>query len=77
MLQRGFAARTQQSYIDAIVRKAIESAADFMRRVAGVEALCCPRCKVGQLGVVQTLAGLPRLPAPHAAVRQFVCRGPP
>ena len=57
--------------------KAMESAADFMRRVAGAEVLCCPRCKVGRLGVAQTLAGLSRLPAPHAAVRQRVCRGPP
>ena len=57
--------------------KAVESAADFMRRVANIEVLCCPRCKMGRLGVVQTLAGLPRLPAPHAGVRHRACRGPP
>ena len=57
--------------------KALESAADFMRRVARVEVLCCPRCKVGRLGVVQTLAGMARLLAPHAGVRQCACRGPP
>lgn len=57
--------------------KAIESAADFMRRVARVEVLRCPRCKLGKLNVVQTLAGLSRLPAPHAAVQRCACRGPP
>ena len=57
--------------------KALESAADFMRRVARVEVWCCPRCKVGRLGVVQTLAGMARLPAPHAGVRRRACRGPP
>ncbi len=57
--------------------KAMESAADFMRRVAGIEASQCPRCKVGRLGVVQTLAGMARLPAPDAGVRQHACRGPP
>lgn len=57
--------------------KAVESAADFMRRVARVEVLCCPRCKVGRLGVVQTLAGRSRLPAPNAGGRRCVCRGPP
>ena len=57
--------------------KAVESAADFMRRVARVEVLRCPRCKVGRLGVAHTLAGLARLPAPNAGVQQLACRGPP
>lgn len=57
--------------------KAVESAAEFMRRVSGLEVLHCQRCKVGRLAVVQTLAGYPRLPAPGAAERQHVCRGPP
>ena len=57
--------------------KAMESAADFMRRVASVEVLCCPSCRSGKLRVVQTLAGLSRLPAPNAVVRWPVCRGPP
>jgi hypothetical protein len=56
---------------------AIESAADFMRRVARLEVLCCPRCKAGHLNVVKTLIGVSRLPAPGAAARQRVCRGPP
>ncbi len=57
--------------------KATQSAADFMRRVAGVQVLCCQRCKVGRLGVVQTLAGMAWLPAPSADARQCACRGPP
>lgn len=57
--------------------KAMESAAQFMCRVAGLEVLRCPRCMAGRLAVVQTLAGRSRLPAPLAAVRQQVCRGPP
>jgi len=61
----------------AVQAKAMESAADFMHRVAGIAVSRCPRCKVGQLGVMQALAGLARLPAPGAAVRQPVCRGPP
>jgi len=56
---------------------AVESATDFMRRVAGVEVLCCPCCAAGRLRVVQTLSGLPRLPAPGACVRAVACRGPP
>ena len=56
---------------------AMESAADFMRRVSGIEVLRCLHCKVGHLNVVQTLVGLSRLPAPDAAARQRVCRGPP
>ena len=55
----------------------MESDADFMRRVARVEVLCCPSCQSGKLGVVQTLAGLSRLPAPNAVVRRRACRGPP
>ena len=61
----------------ALQAKALESAADFMRRVASVEVLCCPHCEIGRLSVVQTLVGLSRLPAPDAAARQRVCRGPP
>ena len=57
--------------------KVMECAADFMRRVARLEVLCCPRCKSGKLGLVQVLARLPRLPAPNAVVRRRACRGPP
>ena len=63
--------------MSALNPKAVESAADFMRRVARVEVLHCPCCAVGRLRVVQTLAGLPRLPAPDAGVQTVACRGPP
>ena len=46
--------------------KTTESAADFMRRVAGLQVLCCPRCKVGQLlglAVAPALGDLPILAA--------------
>ena len=49
--------------------KAMESAAQFMHRVARAQVLCCPSRKSGKLGVVQVLARLPRLPAPSAGVR--------
>ena len=61
----------------ALQAKALESAAEFMHRVARVQVLCCPRCKSGKLGLVQVLARLPRLPAPNAVVRRRACRGPP
>ena len=56
---------------------AVESAADFMRRVAKVEVLRCPCCATGRLRVVQTLSGLARLPAPGGRVPMHACRGPP
>ncbi len=56
---------------------AVESATDFMRRVASVEVLCCPSCAAGRLRVVQTLSGLRRLPASGACVQVVACRGPP
>ena len=61
--------------------KAVESAADFMRRVAGVDVLRCPACNVGRLTVVETLSGSPRLPLPGVGgcigERRPACRGPP
>ena len=57
--------------------KALESAADFMRRVAGVDVLRCPCCAVGRLRVVQALFGLARLPPPGTDARTIACRGPP
>ena len=39
----------QALQMPAAQAQAIESAADFMRRVAGIEASQCPRCKVGHL----------------------------
>ena len=56
---------------------AVESAADFMRRVAGVAVMRCPCCASGRLRVVQTLSGMSRLPVPGAARPWVACRGPP
>ncbi len=56
---------------------AVESAADFMRRVAGVEVLRCPCCASERLRVVRTLRGMSRLPVPGTAPPGVACRGPP
>ena len=60
---------------------ALESAVEFMRRVAKVEVevevLQCPGCATGRLRVVQTLQGQKRLPPPSAARYSHACRGPP
>lgn len=56
---------------------AVESAADFMRRVANVEVMHCPCCATGRLRVVRTLRGMSRLPPPGADLRAHACRGPP
>jgi hypothetical protein len=46
----------------------VESAEEFMRRVAGLEWLCCPHCREGRFGVVEAI-----LPTQHAPPS----RGPP
>lgn len=56
---------------------AVESAADFMRRVASVEVLRCPCCASGRLRVVRTLCAMSRLPPPGVDLRAIACRGPP
>jgi hypothetical protein len=56
---------------------AVESAADFMRRVARVEVWHCPCCASGRLRVVRTLRGMSRLPPPGVDLRAHACRGPP
>lgn len=53
-----------------------ESAQAFMARVAKIEVMQCPCCKVGKLKVVATLAGCRQLPAP-ASVMAGQPRGPP
>ena len=57
--------------------RAVESAADFMQRVAKIDVLRCPACRVGTLKVAEVVAGQPRLPSPAEAVRRQTCRGPP
>jgi len=45
-------------------KPALHAAQSFMARVAKIDIHRCPQCKRGQLRVVQTLAGLKRLPVP-------------
>ncbi|MFZ2652676.1 MAG: hypothetical protein WA210_21455 [Burkholderiaceae bacterium] len=42
----------------------------FMQRVAAIEILCCPHCKVGRWIAVEHRAAL-------AAITPSACRGPP
>ena len=62
---------------------AIESAQDFMQRVAHYDLLQCPRCTTGRLRVIETLVAKRWLPTPAATVEpppplpQPACRGPP
>lgn len=57
--------------------QALESATEFVARVARIDASQCPCCKAGRLRVVQTLAGPKRLPAAGAGAPLAACRGPP
>ncbi len=53
--------------------QAREDAAAFLKRVAGIDASCCPHCAVGHW---RTTEGLPRQRSePHAGIQH--CRGPP
>ena len=56
---------------------ALESASDFMRRVASIDVLRCPCCGLARLRSVEVLTALPRLPAPGATAPTPECRGPP
>ena len=59
---------------------AIESAGEFLQRVARMDAQQCPCCGRGQLRTVAVLPSPTRLPAPGAADpagSQALCRGPP
>jgi hypothetical protein len=60
----------------AIDHHAIESAQEFMTRVARIDVLRCPHCKAGTLHVVATLAGSAQLPAPSNTITTQ-SRGPP
>ena len=57
--------------------KAIESAKDFMARVAKIDMMLCPHCRVGRLHVAQVLLGQARLPAPEVGTAEPANRGPP
>lgn len=57
--------------------QAVQSAQDFMARVASIDVLLCPCCKSGRLRPVAQLAGLAHLPAPGRSAARSQCRGPP
>jgi len=63
-------------HMPAINPQAIESAQAFMVRIAKIDVLLCPCCKVGRLHIVGTLPGPTRLPAPNSTV-PAQSRGPP
>ena len=56
---------------------ALESAGEFLRRVARIDAAQCPCCGLGRMRVVQVLPGPARLPAPGQGAPTPDCRGPP
>ena len=59
---------------------AIESAGEFLQRVARMDAQQCPCCERGRLRTVTVLPSPTRLPAPGAADPArpaALCRGPP
>lgn len=56
--------------------QAIESAQAFMARIAMINVLLCPCCKVGTLRLVAVLRGSAQLPPPSAGVLAQ-SRGPP
>ena len=57
--------------------RALESAIEFVARVARIDAQRCPCCATGRLRVVQVLASPVRLPAAGTNVKAASCRGPP
>ena len=56
---------------------ALESAGEFLRRVARIDAAQCPCCGLGRRRVVQVLPGPARVPAPGQRAPTPDCRGPP
>ena len=56
---------------------ALESAGEFLHRVARMDALKCPCCGRGPLRTVAVAPSPTRLPAPGQAGPLALCRGPP
>jgi len=69
-------AARQALQMPVINPRAVESALDFMMRVARVDVMLCPCCKIGKLRVIETLTGNARLSLPGGVVIQQ-SRGPP
>jgi hypothetical protein len=53
--------------------QAREDAAAFLKRVAGIDAACCPHCRVGHWRTTEVLP--PQRHGHHASMQH--CRGPP
>ena len=66
----------QALQMPAINPRAVESARDFMMRVAKVDVMLCPCCKTGRLRVIEVVTGNSCLSAPGGVVIQQ-SRGPP
>ena len=69
-------AARQALRMPALSPRAVESAQAFMTRVALIDVLLCPCCKVGRLHVVAVLMGQARLSAPGNTLMPQA-RGPP
>ena len=69
-------AARQALQMPVINPRAVESARDFMMRVAKVDVMLCPCCKTGRLRVIEVLMGNSRLSAPGSVLTQQ-SRGPP
>lgn len=54
-------------------KQAREDAAAFLKRVAGIDAACCPHCRLGRWRTTQVLAPDSRI----AVDGRAHCRGPP
>jgi hypothetical protein len=69
-------AAQQALQMPVINPRAVESARDFMIRVAKVDVMLCPCCKTGRLRVIEVVTGNSRLSALGGVVIQQ-SRGPP
>ena len=69
-------AARQALHMPAVNPQAVESAQAFMARVARIDVMLCPCCKVGRLHITEVLLGQARLPAPGDTVVPQG-RGPP
>ena len=57
--------------------QAREDAQAFMQRVAAIEIVCCPHCKVGRWIAIEHLAANRAALAAITAINTTACRGPP
>ena len=70
--QRLAAARAALA-MPAANEQAREDAAAFLKRVAGIDASCCPHCRLGRWRTTEVLPA--QRAGPHGGIKH--CRGPP